>query len=237
MAGNIGLEPLRSGVIRHWAADAIRDAIFAGRFRPGDSLRELHLAEQLRVSQASVREALLQLEHESLVVRTPHRGTSVTMLSDKEVAERVRLRSELECMAAVEASAPMTAGDFERLEALALRIGDAAARDRHREAAVADLEFHRFIWEKSGNGTLRGVLLQLSAPLFAFISILRSADAGHMVGDAHGHEPLIEALRQGGKRKITEAVRTHIEGSYGHYLGKAHGRSGRGTPETRKAAR
>jgi len=213
MAANAGLRPLKAGTIRWQVTNAIRDAIFAGRFRPGDPVREMHLARELQVSQSSVREALLQLQHESLVVRTPNRGTSVTTLSDREVAERVRLRADLECMAALDAASRMAVGEFEELEQRMQRVGDAVARDAHREAAIADLEFHRFIWEKSGNTTLCGVLEQLTAPLFAFMSILRSTDAEHLAASARGHEPILEALKQGGKRRIMEAVRTHIESS------------------------
>ncbi len=42
--------------------------------------------------------------------------------------------------------------------------------------AQADLEFHRYVWQCSGNETLCSLLEQVTAPLFAFISVLRSHD-------------------------------------------------------------
>ena len=63
--------------------------------RPGDPLRELHLARELGVSQATVREGLVQLERLGLVVRTPNIGTHVTKLSRQEIEERVELRKLL----------------------------------------------------------------------------------------------------------------------------------------------
>ena len=89
--------PLRSAVL-----DSIRAAIFAGRFRPGDPLKEIVIARDLGVSQATVREALLQLEHVGLVQRVPNIGSTVTRLSVAELCERVQLRVVLEAIAAVE---------------------------------------------------------------------------------------------------------------------------------------
>ncbi len=51
------------------AAEVLRHAIYSGRFKPGDAVRELHLARQLRLDEATVREALVQLEHAGLVMR------------------------------------------------------------------------------------------------------------------------------------------------------------------------
>ena len=57
------------------------EAIIAGHFLPGDPLRELDLARDLRVGRATVREALMRLESTGLVVRVPNKETRVTRLS------------------------------------------------------------------------------------------------------------------------------------------------------------
>src|SRR3981081_3804063 len=69
----------------------LRQGIFEGRFPPGAPLRELTLARELSVSQATVREALQRLEHAGLVTRKPNIGATVTRLSPKDVKERVAL--------------------------------------------------------------------------------------------------------------------------------------------------
>lgn len=72
------LQPVRASSLKEQAAGAIRAAIFGGQFGPGDPLRELHLARDLKVSQPTVREALLELEAEGLVIRKANVGTEVT---------------------------------------------------------------------------------------------------------------------------------------------------------------
>src|SRR5690349_1209969 len=98
------LEPIRGGSLGGLVIDAIRDAIYNGRFQPGEPVRELALAHELRVSQTTVREALLQLEHDGLVVREANRGTRVTTLSESEIRERVEVRIVLETTAALDAA-------------------------------------------------------------------------------------------------------------------------------------
>ena len=53
------------------AADLIRRAIIDGRVVPGQRLKEEELAQQLGISRTPVREALLVLQTEGLVVASP----------------------------------------------------------------------------------------------------------------------------------------------------------------------
>src|ERR1700730_19084248 len=49
----------------------LRQGVFEGRYPPGTALRELSLARDLSVSQATVREALDRLSHTGLGTRSP----------------------------------------------------------------------------------------------------------------------------------------------------------------------
>ena len=70
------LTSIRSGSLSAQAFGVIKDAIFTGQIQPGEAIRELHLARSLRVSQATVREALAQLESAGLIVRQANRRTT-----------------------------------------------------------------------------------------------------------------------------------------------------------------
>ena len=56
------------------ATEVIRQAILDGRLEPGRRLKEEELARELGISRTPVREALLILQAEGLVVGTPNRG-------------------------------------------------------------------------------------------------------------------------------------------------------------------
>ena len=61
---------------------------------------ELEVAARFQCSQSTVREALLLLQEEGLVQRSPHRGTRVSVLTEDEALEMLRLRRDMECRAA-----------------------------------------------------------------------------------------------------------------------------------------
>src|SRR5262245_56805154 len=91
--------PLTPAVKRSLADDVVdrlRDAIFRGRFKPGEPLREEQLAAMLDVSRGPVREALVQLEREGLVLVRRHRGATVARLSRGDLEDVYSLRLALE---------------------------------------------------------------------------------------------------------------------------------------------
>jgi DNA-binding GntR family transcriptional regulator len=199
--------------------DRLRQDIFEGRYPPGAPLRELALAKALDVSQATVREALQRLEHAGLVTRTPNVGSAVTRLSPKNVRERVYLRAALEVMAAQAAASRMGPEQFAELEGRLAALESAVHSNRYYDAAQADLAFHRYIWQCSGNDTLCQLLDLVTVPLFAFISILRSQGLQKLPAVVEAHEPLIAALRASDAQRIREAFEKGATSSYREFLG------------------
>jgi DNA-binding GntR family transcriptional regulator len=204
------LKPLKTGTLSTRVFESLRDAIFAGRLKAGDPLRELHIAHELNVSQVTVREALVQLEQLGLVVRTPNIGTHVTRMSPEEVGERLELRVVLEEKAMIQAAPNLGPPEFMELGHRIQRITDAMQRDAYFEEAQADLAFHRFIWEKSGNRTLYRTLDQIAVPLFAFVAIVRGAHRQSLKEVVQSHEGIIEALRHPSVKAIRQALRQHF---------------------------
>ncbi len=208
------LQPVKNGSLGVQVFETLRAAIFSGEFHPGDPLRELHLARELGVSQATVREALVQLEQFGLVVRTPNIGTQVTKLSRQEIQERVELRKLLEEVALAQAAPRMTGAHFDELARRLDALTDAIARNAYFEEAQADLDFHRCIWEQSGNRTLYRTLDQLAVPLFAFVSILRGASMQALKDVVQSHEGIVAALRSRDSHAMREALRQHFESGF-----------------------
>jgi DNA-binding GntR family transcriptional regulator len=207
-------EPSRSDT----AAQTLRADIFAGHYPPGTPLREIRIARELGVSQATVREGLQKLEREGLVTRTPNIGTSVVRLSPKDIRERVQLRADLEIQAARLAADRMGQAEYRDLEQRLAILKQAVQKDAHYEAAQADLEFHRYIWRCSGNTTLAALLEQLAIPLFAFVSLLRHSGLEHLPDVVAAHEPLLEALRSKDDARIEQAFRLGATESYRQYM-------------------
>ena len=212
------LPVVKDSTLRARVVELLKEAIFSGKLQPGESLVEMQIARELEVSQATVREALVQLEQSGLVVRIPNRATMVTRFSPKEIAERVRIRIALEAMALAEAAPLLEEKDFEELERRMAALHQAAAQGDQFLRVQADLNFHSYIWERSGNLTLSRMLHQVTAPMFAFASILRKRGLVTWKSVENPHEDIIRALRTRDQGVIHAAIEQHIRTTYEPFL-------------------
>src|SRR5437899_9647281 len=78
------------------ATELIREAIIDGRLEPGRRLKEEELARELGISRTPVREALLMLQAEDLIVATPNRGATVRVHDANDLHDLYELRALLE---------------------------------------------------------------------------------------------------------------------------------------------
>jgi|SRR5579883_3401734 len=208
----------RNGIVGEEVARAIRRAIFAGEFQPGDPLPEMHLARKFGVSQAVIREVLASLVHAGLVRRFPNKGTFVTSLTPAEISEYIRLRLVLETMAWTDASARCRPADFDTLHQRLAAISAAVHSNDYYAAAIADLDFHREIWRSSGDATLARLLDQITLPLFTFVSVRRSQRHDDLSSLVPEHAAIIDALTRRDVNEIREMVRSQAERSYRSFV-------------------
>ena len=206
------MRPIRDATVKAQVAATLREAIFSGKIGLGEALREMHLARELGVSQASIREGLHELEVAGLAVRTANAGTRVSTLSNDEIRGRLEVRPALERIAAVAASRRMRESDFVNLKEL-LSILSAAIKRNAYESSQAD-SLHRYIRNASGNKILARTFDRIATPLFAFTSILRSKGVRDLKRVVHLHTPIVEALRGGNVIRIRKIFRAHFDDSY-----------------------
>jgi DNA-binding GntR family transcriptional regulator len=134
--------------------DALHRQIIAGKYSPGDWLRQEDIASQMGVSMTPVREALDLLVAKGIAERVPYRGVRVRDLSAKDVVEAYGMRLLLEAMIAKETAVNITPEQLAELETIMDEM------DRHVELSEMpqerqlSREFHDAIANASGNGLL-----------------------------------------------------------------------------------
>jgi DNA-binding GntR family transcriptional regulator len=125
--------------------------------KPEAVLTELGLAHDIGCSQAPIREALLRLQEDGLVVRAGRR-TVVTRLEAEEAQEMLALRRRIETRGALKAVRHVDDQALTHLEGLLAGMKDAAtARDEYR-LIDADKDFHLAIFRLSGLNALAQIL-------------------------------------------------------------------------------
>ncbi|RYF56462.1 MAG: GntR family transcriptional regulator, partial [Comamonadaceae bacterium] len=92
------------GTVTDFVTERIRDRIVLGMLQPGEKLSVYSLADELGVSRVPLREAVRQLEAESLVDNLPRRGTVVRPLSVADVTDAFQILDLIEVIAAQRAA-------------------------------------------------------------------------------------------------------------------------------------
>lgn len=210
---NFWQRPLQNESLAKQVYQKLKDAIFSGELTPGQPVREMHVARSMQVSQATVREALVQLQQTGLVIREPNRRTVVTAFSPDEVANRISVRLTLEQLAAVEASKRMNHAELTELAALANEIDNKLTNQDSLDALRSDIAFHNFIWNNSGNPILAKTLESLTTPLFALTcALLRAGLVDTSIQRPHGR--LQEAIAAKDADRIHQELAAQIEATY-----------------------
>ena len=188
--------------------DILRERIISGRLHPGTPLIERELAEQLGVSRIPVRDALMQLEAEGLVVGKPS-GRCVIELTERDIRELYQVRMTLEKLAVRLAAQNATAADRTALCDKAREMQQAVASNDRQTYRRNDMETHRLIWEISGNTHLVRALQAMLGPIFMLVS--RHADHFDWSETRSLHEDLIGCICAGDVAGADANIERHIE--------------------------
>jgi GntR family transcriptional regulator, rspAB operon transcriptional repressor len=136
----------------------LKRRILLNELKPEAALTELGVATEMACSQGTVREALLRLQEDGLVVREGHRGTTVTPLDSDVAIEMLALRRQLETRSASRAAEALTAEADAKLVQLQEQMQAAAAAGDVFALIELDTAFHMTIFRLSGFRALEPIL-------------------------------------------------------------------------------
>ena len=211
--GHARLTPLPRRTIGDDVLDTLRKSIIAGAFAPGDHLAEGALAQQLGVSRAPVREAMMQLEREGLLDFDKRGAARVKTFTESDFEEIFSLRLALETMAARLACRNLSATDIVRLTSNIERTRSAT---RLLELTLLDVEFHDLIIRVAQHTRLQTCWANLRHQLEFWLARMHSRVEAPVAktreATVRHHQKLLAALRSGDQNRAAKAVREHIEG-------------------------
>lgn len=192
-------------------AAILEDQIITCQFEPGESLFEVDLARQFKVSRTPVREALLKLERRGLIRSVPYKGFAVNAVSLKDVMELYELRLLLEVNAAgLAAERGKMTGEFDvsELEKIVSRDYDSQDFESQRSWVDDNHLFHLMITDLAQNRrireTLANILKQLQRVYFLGLKN-RMGEADHVE-----HREIVKAIRAGAIEQARRSMEHHI---------------------------
>lgn len=188
----------------------LRRRIVLNELQPGSVLTELSLAADLGSSQASIREALLRLEGEGLVVRSGHQGTTVTDLHATEAAEILGLRKRIESRATKSIIRLRTTADMARLDGLLGGMRAAAADEDLWAMVRADTDFHMALFRICGLHAMEPILSRCILHTHRF-RLWAPWHRRPLHRTADRHLPILEALEAGDAVALRRHIETHLD--------------------------
>ena len=196
-------------------ASRLREAILAGYFDPGHQLREEPLARSMGVSRGPVREALLRLEREGLVVVRRNRGAFVAQLSAEDLEEVYTLRLAIERLAGQRVVRLATEEQLAGLQAMVDRMAEVADGGiSEQEAADLDLRFHDLLYEASHHRRLNESWANLRPQVHVLLLNRNVAEEDFRTYLVKGHQWIVDALRDRDEARTISTIEDHLTGSY-----------------------
>lgn len=186
--------------------------IVTGEFQPGQRLVEEELALEFQVSRTPIREILIKLERDGVVLRLRNHGARVTAFTPDDVEQIYEIRKALECLGVRNAAKNLKLIDLLEFER---RMEESSmSKDAHfvQKELGLDFEFHKLIMSHSGNRRLATYLENLSM-LVHSLQLLSYRVEQHAKAVNDEHLAVVRALLRRDADLAERLLGEHIEAS------------------------
>lgn len=187
----------------------VKRRIILNELTPETVLTELGLAHEIGCSQGPIREALLRLQEDGLVVRSGRR-TIVTRLTAEEAYEMLALRRRIETRGALKAVHNADGPALDDLRGILAAMKDAAAEGDEYRVIEADKDFHLALFRLSGLDALGQILARCIMHSNRF-KLWAPEHRRPLTETARRHDVLYERLAAGDGAGLAAALGSHID--------------------------
>src|SRR5262245_23966053 len=183
--------------------------IMEGVYTPRQRQIETEIGKSLGVSRATLRAALIRLQHEGFVEIQPNRGAQVRSFSVEEATRILQVREVLEGLGAALAAEKATAAEVAELHDIVAQMESTLAADDLLGLFPLVGRFHQRIVEVAGNEFIDQFLGMLRAPLIRhqFRVILVPGRKDESLAE---HREILTYLARHDARGAEQAMRRHI---------------------------
>ena len=202
--------------------DAVLDEITSGQLAPGERIIQEQIAHALGVSRQPVQQALLLLRDQGVLRDAPGRGLIVAALDLEHVSHMYDMRAVIEglaCRRAAEINAPRAA---ELGPTLIEKGRKAVASGSVARMITADMNFHEFLYQLSGNPLVRPSLAtHLTYTQRVMGEVLLRDEKPRDIWDQHAE--ILVAICAADAERAEALARQHITQAAGFMVSRLRG--------------
>ena len=202
-------EPLETDgrLLRERVYEELRHDILTCELMPGAEIREAELAARFEVSKSPVRDALISLEREGLVITTPRQGYRVAPVSISDMLDMFHLRAALE---RANMERIIRHASDEQLEALD-QFKHFSASQWPDGFVSYNKSFHRRLAELGGNPRMRDQLIDLIDLMERAVQIsVSNMNHGKPEALVAEHREIIEVIQSRSIKTAQRLAEQHV---------------------------
>lgn len=203
------------------AYQAVRNKILHTELVPGQVINEKTLMVELGFGRTPIREALLRLSAERLVLFQASQVIQVAPVDFQTVSDLYEDRLHSERLAARLCAQRMNDELAQRIETCFEEVPRLVEEGKASEIIGLDFKFHSLIYTGSGNAFLIHHLRNLFGHSYRILYMTRISDDDieEHLGVVRSHEPLVAALLNQDLERVDEEISEHIVSSYNRASG------------------
>lgn len=195
---------------------AIKNKIIYFELKPGEKILESQLARTLKMGRVPVREALSRLEGERLIVKTPGYGYIVTRISDHEIEDYFKIRTQLECIGATLFMERATKTDIKRLRKHLDKARVLHLQHDTKKIIENDTNFHRLMYLSTKSEIFYQAISSIEDKIIIIRAAALQTEAGRQIS-LKDHLEIIEAIEQKNPERLQERIIEHMNFAPRHY--------------------
>ena len=194
------------------AYEAIRQSILSAQWKIGELYNEKAIAADLGISRTPVREALLELASQDLIIFLPRRGLMVNRFTRRDVDEIFELRKAIELAAVEKITLTSPPFDLFEIEESLLKQRKAAKEKDYLAFMEADRIFHTGFSELTNNRRLISILENLR-DIIHVMGAKALALEGRALKVIEEHQVIFEAVSRGNSEEARRTMAYHLDQS------------------------
>ncbi len=195
----------------------IEEDIVFRAYHPRERLVEDELMQRFQAKRHIVRQALVELERDGLVLRKPNSGAQVRALTAKEATELYAVREILETNCVKLIALPVDARRLAPIEKIQREHAAAIKSNDVRAVFRANLAFHAAVFQLCANDALIDAIADFARRTHP-VRLTTLVTQEYLEQARSQHDEILHALRDGDRARLVTLSARHLKPSREAYL-------------------
>jgi len=194
-----------NGTLREKVYNYLREELAKGVLIPGSYIDQKAICDNLNISRAPLRDALIQLETEQFIEILPRRGVLIKKLTLADIQSSYEVIGSLEASVVLSEFHKIKPSHIDKLETTNIRLKETLDNEQFDAYYEFNLKFHSIFLSLSKNLLLNHILLPLKQRLTDFPRM--TYDRQWELVNLREHQRFIDSVKAGNQNAAASIIK------------------------------